>query len=101
MTNGNDVTNHTKHTILFNKKNLLRTLFLQPTRQQECTSNFCEKRNLLEEEQLFTSRSTKWRLVDGGVGSGGGDGVPSFREIVGSIGYRSVRTVAWNSGWLL
>ncbi len=25
---------YTKHTILFNKKNLLRTLFLQPTRQR-------------------------------------------------------------------
>ncbi len=34
MTNGNDVTHNTKHTIIFNKKNLLRTLFLQPTHQR-------------------------------------------------------------------
>ncbi len=34
MTNGNDVTQNTKHTNLFNKKHLLHTLFLQPTRQQ-------------------------------------------------------------------
>ena len=34
MTNGNDVTQNTKHTHLFKEKNLLRTLFIQPTRQQ-------------------------------------------------------------------
>ena len=34
MTNGNDVTQNTKHTNLSNKKHLLRTLFLQPTCQR-------------------------------------------------------------------
>jgi hypothetical protein len=34
MTNGNDVTQNTKHTNLFYKKKLLYTLLLQPTCQQ-------------------------------------------------------------------
>ncbi len=34
LTNRNNVTHNTKHTILIKKQNLLRTLFLQPTRQR-------------------------------------------------------------------